>query len=364
MKTLKFSTLLIALASVFTFSSCLDSDNDDYGNRFRSYVTITGGSGFGYTFHDDVGCTLKPTAASIQAVLPGLATSNVKRAFVAFELVNDETTTQLLPGKTYDINLVQDYYANIPLPTYSTIRRNPNPATAEADTLITKNNGQINYVNENIWAINGYVNAEMTIVYDGKTADDIPSPQFSQLPAGTIEPYKSTPGSYYLTESGKRIATSASFLADGYGIEKNALLVKSVGTSKGKGFIKIKMDYKTSFNIRLVGNDYYTAWDGDYNLSSFTATHVAIVFENVTSVTKLPSFENNMVFSAGKWDTVTEDNGTKFRLLLTLRQPGVYTGHGAYYDSNDNFRRSYKYTQRYDRRNRPRSRLRQVCYNL
>ena len=73
MKTLKFSTLLIALASVFTFSSCLDSGNDDYGNRFRSYVTITGGSGFGYTFHDDVGCTLKPTAASIQAVLPGLA---------------------------------------------------------------------------------------------------------------------------------------------------------------------------------------------------------------------------------------------------------------------------------------------------
>ena len=109
-----------------------------------------------------------------------------------------------------------------------------------------------------------------------------------------------------------------------------------MGTSKGKGFIKIKMDYKTSFNIRLVGNDYYTAWDGDYNLSSFTATHVAIVFENVTSVTKLPSFENNMVFSAGKWDTVTEDNGTKFRLLLTLRQPGVYAGHGAYYDSNDN----------------------------
>ncbi len=179
-------------------------------------------------------------------------------------------------------------------------------------------------------------NSDYTIVYDGKTADDIPSPEFSQLPAGTIEPYKSTSGSYYLTESGKRIASSASTLASGYGIEKNALIVKSVGTSNGKSYIKIKMDYKTSFNIRLVGNDYYTAWDGDYNLSSFTATHVAIVFENVTSVTKLPSFENNMVFSAGKWDTVTEDNGTKFRLLLTLRQPGVYAGHGAYYDSNDN----------------------------
>lgn len=176
--------------------------------------------------------------------------------------------------------------------------------------------------------------SDYTIVYDGKTADDIPSPDFSQLPAGTIEPYKSTSGSYYLTESGKRIAQSSSTLADGHGIEKNALLVKATGTSNGKSYIKINMDYKTSFNIRLVGNSYYTAWDGDYNLNSFAATHVSIVFENVTSVTKLPSFENNMVFSAGKWDTVTEDNGTKFRLLLTLRQPGVYAGHGSYYDSN------------------------------
>ncbi len=176
--------------------------------------------------------------------------------------------------------------------------------------------------------------SDYTIVYDGKTADDIPSPLFSQLPAGTIEPYKSTSGSYYLTESGKRIASSASTLADGYGIEKNALLVKAIGTSGGKSYIKINMDYKTSFNIKLVGNSYYTGWDGDYNLTSLTATHVSITFENVTSVTKLPSFENNMVFSDGKWDTVTEDNGTKFRLLLTLRQPGVYAGHGSYYNDD------------------------------
>ena len=176
--------------------------------------------------------------------------------------------------------------------------------------------------------------SDYTIVYDGKTADDIQSPVFSQLPAGTIEPYKSTSGNYYLTESGKRIPISASTLADGHGIENNALLVKAIGTSNGKSYIKINMDYKTSFNIKLVGNNYYTGWDGDYNLSSFTATHVSITFENVTSVTKLPSFENNMVFSDGTWDTVTEDNGTKFRLLLTLRQPGVYAGHGSYYNND------------------------------
>ena len=50
-------------------------------------------------------------------------------------------------------------------------------------------------------------------------------------------------------------------------------------------------------------------------------------------MTKLPSFEYNQVFSSGKWDTVTEENGTKFRLILELRQPGVYFGHSARYDA-------------------------------
>ncbi|MCM1333932.1 MAG: N-acetylmuramoyl-L-alanine amidase [Bacteroides sp.] len=178
------------------------------------------------------------------------------------------------------------------------------------------------------------INANYTMIYDGKTTDDIPSPEFSPLPAGTIEPYSSTSGSYYLTASGKRISTESAELIDGSGIDQNALIVKSVGTSGGESYIKIGLEHKTGFNMRLVGNSYYTAWDGDYNLSSLTATHLYITFENITSVTKLPSFENNMVFKSGKWDTVTEANGTKFRLILELRQPGVYFGHSARYDDN------------------------------
>ncbi len=175
---------------------------------------------------------------------------------------------------------------------------------------------------------------DYTITYDGKTADDIPSPVFSQLPAGSLEVYKSTSGSYYVTESGKRIAMSASELEDGAAITGNALTVKSVGTFNGNGYIKLHLDHKTGFNIRAACSNYYTAWDGDYYLDSFNATHVYITFENVTKVTALPSFEYNQVFRSGKWDTVTEGNGTKFRLILELRQPGVYNGHGAKYDAN------------------------------
>ena len=181
-----------------------------------------------------------------------------------------------------------------------------------------------------------YVKAlsDFTMVYDGKTADDIPSPVFSQLPAGSLEIYKSTSGNYYVTESGKRIAASASVLEDGPAIDRNDLFVKSIGTTGGQSYIKLKLDHRTGFNMRLAGNSYYTAWDGEYNVSDFTATHLYITFENVTSVTTLPSFEHNQVFRSGKWDTVTEDNGTKFRLILELRQPGVYVGHSAKYNSD------------------------------
>lgn len=186
------------------------------------------------------------------------------------------------------------------------------------------------------------VNTNYTMIYDGKTADDIPSPEFSPLPAGTIEPYSSTSGGYYLTASGKRISTESAELIDGSGIDRNALIVKSVGTSGGESYIRIGLEHKTGFNMRLIGNSYYTAWDGDYNLTSLTATHLYITFENLTSVTKLPSFENNMVFRSGKWDTVTESNGTKFRLILELRQPGVYFGHSARYDENGDLMLCFK----------------------
>ena len=85
MKALKISTFLAALAAAFTFSSCLDDGNSDTAPRFTSYVTIAGDATFGYTFHSDFGCTLKPTSASIQEVLPGLSQAKVKRAVVAFE---------------------------------------------------------------------------------------------------------------------------------------------------------------------------------------------------------------------------------------------------------------------------------------
>jgi len=162
--TLKLSTLLVALVSAFTFSSCLNNDNSSDLPSYSSYVTITGDEAFGYTFYSDFGCILKPTMQSVQEVLPGLSKSNVKRAVVAFNLASEaENGKDLLAGQTYDIILCQSYYANYAVPTYNTIDIANN--TMAADSLVNKNE-YINNVNNSIWAINGYINAQMTLNYD------------------------------------------------------------------------------------------------------------------------------------------------------------------------------------------------------
>ena len=163
MKTFKISTLLVALASVFAFSSCLNDTDDSGSATYSTYVTIAGDSFFGYTFYADNGCILIPTLQSVSEVLPGLSGSSVKRAVVSFDLLDESKNGDILEsGKTYQIVLKSSYY-NYAIPTYNTLDITDNAMAA--DTLTT-NNKQIYDINQNIWAANGYVNAQMTINYD------------------------------------------------------------------------------------------------------------------------------------------------------------------------------------------------------
>lgn len=172
-----------------------------------------------------------------------------------------------------------------------------------------------------------------TNVYDAMTTGSTPTPVFSQLPAGTLDYIKSESGGYITTTSGKRFAASSVYTFTDTGLGENALLVKEIGNSGGKSFIKLHMDYKASFNVTLPVN-YTSQLYGDYGVSSFNADKVYITFDNITSVTKLPDFSACSLFSSGTWETVEENGVPKFRLVLTLTQPGIYSGCGAYYDEN------------------------------
>jgi len=176
---------------------------------------------------------------------------------------------------------------------------------------------------------------DYTLIFDAKTTGNSFDPNLCRLPAGTIDYYRSLSGNFYTTESGLRVNVDDAVLVDGYGMGENNLVVVSGGTRGGSGYFDIRLDKKASYNIRAAGVEYYTAWGDDYNVKDFNARYVYITFDNVTSVTKMPSFDSNPVFSSGKWETVTIDGFPKFRLVLELRRPGAYAGNRSYYGSGD-----------------------------
>jgi len=181
---------------------------------------------------------------------------------------------------------------------------------------------------EYIRVINNY-----TDVYDAMTTGAIPSPLFSQLPAGTLDYIKSRSGGYTVTTTGKRFNDNDITVFSDTGLGENALLVKEIGNSGGKSYIKLHLDYKSSFNV-TTPVDYTSDPDGDFAVEKFNTDKLYITFDNVTSVTKLPNFDACSLFSDGLWEIVEENGVPKFRLSLTLTQAGIYSGCGAYYDEN------------------------------
>ncbi|MGN1338820.1 MAG: N-acetylmuramoyl-L-alanine amidase [Oscillospiraceae bacterium] len=172
-----------------------------------------------------------------------------------------------------------------------------------------------------------------TTVYDSQTTGSAPCPVLSQLPAGTLDYYKSASGDYVISTSGRRYLASDVTTFYDTGLGENKLYVKAVGNYGGKSYLKIHLDYKSAFNV-TTPISYVEQDDGPYGVTSYAPDRVEIVFDNVTSVTKLPDFDSCSLFSAGSWDTVEQNGVPKFRLTLTLRQAGIYSGCGAYYDEN------------------------------
>lgn len=172
-----------------------------------------------------------------------------------------------------------------------------------------------------------------TDVLDPMTTGYIPSPEFSQMPAGTLDYYKSSSDNCIITESGKRYRREYVTMFDDTGLGYNALTVNTIGDSGGRSYINLSLDHKSSFNINT-SQTYVEGYEGPFGVVSFNAMYVYVTFDNITSVTALPDFSSCTLFSDGEWQTVEEDGIPKFRLKLTLRQQGIYSGGDAYYNDD------------------------------
>ncbi len=177
-------------------------------------------------------------------------------------------------------------------------------------------------------------------IFDAKTTGRIPSPLIFRQPEGTLDYYKSKTDGYVMTDSGRRYAQSDVQVFDGKGIGYNSLVVKEIGNSGGRSYISISLDYRTSFNL-ITSQELVDSYEGPYGVTNFNAQYIYITFDNVTSVTALPDFSECSLFSAGEWEVVNENNIPKFRLKLTLRQAGIYSGAVAKYDENGLLRISF-----------------------
>ena len=172
-----------------------------------------------------------------------------------------------------------------------------------------------------------------THIYDPKMTGAVPSPDFSELPAGTLDYLKSKVGDYLVSTSGKRYDVNDVTTFKDTGLGYNDLYVESAGNYNGKSFIKMHLDWKTSFRV-TTDVTYSEGTYGNYAVKNYDARYVYITFDNVTSVTKMPNMASCTLFSDAEWRVVEEDGIPKFQLVLTLRQTGVYSGIGAYYDSD------------------------------
>ena len=109
-----------------------------------------------YTFYSDFGYILKPTTESVKNVLYNWNMQNVKRGIIYFDLASEtEQIIEFKPGQRYDIVLNANGN-NIPIPTYE--------STRQSDSLVTNNKSVLN-VDKSIWAVNGFLNALITINY-------------------------------------------------------------------------------------------------------------------------------------------------------------------------------------------------------
>ncbi|MBE6879631.1 MAG: N-acetylmuramoyl-L-alanine amidase [Ruminococcaceae bacterium] len=180
------------------------------------------------------------------------------------------------------------------------------------------------------------INKNFAYIFDGYNTDSVNPPDCGQLPEGTLDYYDGGWDEYYTTLSGKRFLAEDCELVEGVGLGQNPLYVNSIGNMGGDSIISMKLEDRITFTVTPIGNEYYSGYDGDFYLDDFTADYIYITFDNVTSVTALPSFENCSVFSAGKWEQVIVGDIPKFRLVLKLRQPGVYAGNSATYDEEGN----------------------------
>lgn len=314
-----------------------------------SDITVEGGTRIALEAIAYSGSAVSATIGGVTVQLNEKGTSNNVDVNSSYsEFVGYYTVPQGIIGEEQYLGSISYYayyqgYEGYDTTGSVTIAANPEPVKPDISVNIKPNQstvgtgevvGTIDPIRtEAEWVKYVRVTTNYTEVRDPMTTGAVPSPEFSQMPAGTLDYFKSSSDDYVTTASGKRYKSKYVTTFEDTGLGYNALEVKSIGDSGGRSFICLGLDYKIGFNVTTSVN-FVQGFEGPYGVNKFDAKYVYITFDNVTSVTALPSFSSCSLFSSGEWDIIEENGIPKFRLTLTLRNAGIYSGVSALYDSD------------------------------
>lgn len=320
------------------------TDAYDAGN-----ITVAGGTTLNFTATAYSGASVYVTVGGETIELSEKGTSEQVGGSYS-EFTGSYTVADGIIGQEQYLGDISYYatYAGYDESAYGgnvTVAAKPEPPKKPIDAVIIPDKEQENLgTGEVVGTMNPLYTEEESVTYvkvtnnytdvlDPMTTGHVPSPEFSQMPAGTLDYYSSSSDGYVITSSGKRYRSDYVTTFTDTGLGYNALKVNSIGDSGGTSYINLSLDHKSSFNVNT-SQTYVQGYEGPFGVENFNAQYVYVTFDNITSITKLPDFGSCTLFSAGEWSTVEVDGIPKFRLTLTLRQAGIYSGMDAYYNDS------------------------------
>ncbi|MEG2781242.1 MAG: N-acetylmuramoyl-L-alanine amidase [Oscillospiraceae bacterium] len=182
----------------------------------------------------------------------------------------------------------------------------------------------------------GVVSSTLAETFDGATLDGKYNPTFTPLPKGTydfivgeatIDKVK-----YYKLSSGRIVfASNFSEVASPPTLSMNKLSAVSAAGTGNVTKLKLKTDWWVPFNVQLNPQSYYKGYDSRvFNVASFTASYVDIVFYYTYAGEGTFDFSSSNVVRSAEWVNVGANGTSTLRLHLT--RTGAFYGYEVTHD--------------------------------
>ncbi|MDR1628734.1 MAG: N-acetylmuramoyl-L-alanine amidase [Oscillospiraceae bacterium] len=212
------------------------------------------------------------------------------------------------------------------------------PGDSELDKLLVPNTLLSPYQNH------GLGQARMCEVVDNDVEtmpsgvdNDKSHPKYSPLVKGTVDyvtGFEMFDSRHFTLQSGRKIAEKngngtiryASLIESGYKMPVNTLKGMTAVTGERSTDIYVRTNWIVPVNVTFEPQSYYTGYDSrPWNLSSFTAEYMDIVFYYSGSAQGPLVFGPGSVISRGEW--IQNAGKTTVTLRLYFRQKGAFFGY-------------------------------------